>query len=412
MCEVQIMRKFNRKKNSSLDKGEVKAFLTMLSEGSRGNPHAYGLFSDKYMFRKEGAFHEEKAQVVGGVTTNILKHEPSFLVGHNRFTTQGCQTKNFNNHPFPTADWIIVHNGTIRNDNALCKTHNLNYEEETDSAIIVNLLQKFYSEGMSAEDCIVKVAESLVGGFSICAYNKTEDRLFYFKNESTHFGFRMFQFKDGSEVLVGSTKVDKFDDMFLEDYMIFVEPLYESYYDLPEAYSCVVYEISDKEIKELAYFTPQSVTSYYNNQSKNYGKRTTYNNGVKTTHYGGIHQQDWDSFDNDWKKEAKDIEVDSGSLTEVKEMEKAIVSTRVEKAGLRISEYIEDILDVDVGMEIVLSSQEIFFDIRGSIKDLYEDCNFLIDSLGINFWVKDGMLTTSFEEAVYFKDGVKNATTQ
>jgi predicted glutamine amidotransferase len=316
VCQVQIIKRFG--KNAKLDSNDIKAFFKLLEYGSYSNNDAFGFFGKNYMFRKAGAFHEEKPNTVGGLTKAIMDKETSFLVGHNRLATKGDEKKNFNNHPFPTKDWIIVHNGVLHNDEEICKTHGLDYKAETDSAVVVHLLQKLYEEKNDSLEAIKTVAESLSGSFSICVYNKTEDRLFYFKNKSTNFSFRLFVMNDGSEVLVGSTDEDNLDRIYTDSYMIFHNPLYQTYYHTISA-SGMIYEITDKDIRMICPFK-EAEYSYSNYHGTRYDTKTgTSSKEYKTT--GGIYDTDWEN--KDWQN-ARDIDYSNrnGELVEWDDMDK------------------------------------------------------------------------------------------
>ena len=51
-----------------------------------------------------------------------------------------------NNHPFHSKDFVLAHNGMISNDEQLKSKFNLNYKVETDSYVILSMIQKEYSK--------------------------------------------------------------------------------------------------------------------------------------------------------------------------------------------------------------------------------------------------------------------------
>lgn len=278
-----------------------------MSLGSYSNNDAWGVFGKNYLFKKAGAFHTEKKEFLGGITKNILSRNATFLVGHNRLATQGDEKNNFNNHPFPTKDWVIVHNGVLSNDRELITKHDLDYKEETDSAVVVQILQKLTDNGVESVTAIKTVAEEIEGSYSICAYQKTEGRLFYFKNDTTRFSFRLFELRDGSRILTGSTDSTNLDKIYVSNYMIFAKSEYESFYET-EPVAGVVYEITDKEIREVDSFTPKVKTTYYGSYYGKSGSTSGY--AGKSDYYakGGYYNDDWDGYE-DWQGKAKrDIE--------------------------------------------------------------------------------------------------------
>ena len=91
-----------------------------------------------------------------------------FTLGHTRKTTQGSEEKSQNNHPFTSEenDFILAHNGVIRNDKSL-KTYETDIE--TDSYAIVQQLEEQQEEQGSGLDIeIVKeVCNKLRGSFAL-----------------------------------------------------------------------------------------------------------------------------------------------------------------------------------------------------------------------------------------------------
>ena len=104
-----------------------------------------------------------------------------FLIGHNRLATTGSEKENKNNHPFETSNLMLVHNGVISNHDSLKGNFALDYPEETDSAIIIHLMEAYLEQDYSIEDAIKETAESLQGSYSVMVYHKPDDRIFYFK---------------------------------------------------------------------------------------------------------------------------------------------------------------------------------------------------------------------------------------
>ena len=89
------------------------------------------------------------------------------VIGHTRMTTQGSESRNYNNHPFEgkTAKncFALAHNGMLYNDKELRKTRNISETEiETDSYIAVQLLEQ--NESVDTVS-IKKMAETVEGSF-------------------------------------------------------------------------------------------------------------------------------------------------------------------------------------------------------------------------------------------------------
>ena len=89
------------------------------------------------------------------------------VIGHTRMTTQGSESRNYNNHPFEgrTAKncFALAHNGILYNDKELRVKKNIPETEiETDSYIAVQLLEQ--EKNLNAEN-ISKMAELVKGSF-------------------------------------------------------------------------------------------------------------------------------------------------------------------------------------------------------------------------------------------------------
>ena len=90
-------------------------------------------------------------------------------IGHTRWATHGAPTDN-NAHPHKSNDgrFAIVHNGIIENYMEL-KTSLINdgyrIESETDTEVVVHLLEKYYKGDIKA--CVRKVASKLKGSYAL-----------------------------------------------------------------------------------------------------------------------------------------------------------------------------------------------------------------------------------------------------
>ena len=91
----------------------------------------------------------------------------SAVMGHTRFTTQGSEKQNYNNHPFrgnAGTDFALAHNGVLYNDHELrIKEHLPQTEIETDSYIAVQLLEK---QGKLDFDSLKNMAEAVCGSYT------------------------------------------------------------------------------------------------------------------------------------------------------------------------------------------------------------------------------------------------------
>ena len=94
-------------------------------------------------------------------------------IGHTRWATHGKVT-DLNAHPHPSNSGkiAIVHNGIVENFEELKKqleNVGYNFKSETDSEIIVNLLQKNYESTKNVKDTIIKTVSEIKGHYAFVA---------------------------------------------------------------------------------------------------------------------------------------------------------------------------------------------------------------------------------------------------
>lgn len=122
---------------------------------------------------------------------NVPAHEMDFsfpdgtkiVIGHTRWTTQGDEKYNYNNHPFMSQDkgFIMAHNGIIRNDKDIRKDFRLPETEiETDSYIAVQLAE---SRGCLNFKSLKFTAEELIGTF-VLTYLQADNTLYIVKGDN------------------------------------------------------------------------------------------------------------------------------------------------------------------------------------------------------------------------------------
>ena len=89
------------------------------------------------------------------------------IMGHTRFTTQGLASKNENNHPFPSkfGKFTMAHNGVLSNDDILKFEHKLDYTVDTDSYVVVSMLDTLHN-GVVNFDTLKDVVEKVGGTFN------------------------------------------------------------------------------------------------------------------------------------------------------------------------------------------------------------------------------------------------------
>ena len=107
------------------------------------------------------------------------------VIGHTRFTTQGSEKRNCNNHPFDghcgTEAFALAHNGVLYNDKELRREQHLPPTPvETDSYIAVQLLEQ--EQNLDAEN-IKRMAELVEGSF-VFTILRNDNTLFLVKGNN------------------------------------------------------------------------------------------------------------------------------------------------------------------------------------------------------------------------------------
>ena len=127
----------------------------------RGN-HASGIAYNQgdhlTIYKRSKPAHKLKFRLPDGT---------SAVMGHTRFTTQGSEKQNYNNHPFrgnAGTDFALAHNGVLYNDKQLRRDRYLPMTRiETDSFIAVQLLE---AQGSLDFDSLKSMAETVCGSYT------------------------------------------------------------------------------------------------------------------------------------------------------------------------------------------------------------------------------------------------------
>ena len=111
--------------------------------------------------------------------------EARVIMGHTRFTTQGNEKFNWNNHPFPgragRTRFALAHNGVLYNDAALRKSLKLPLTKiQTDSYVAVQLIEQQKALHL---DSLKKMAEQVEGSFSFTVLDE-QDNLYWVKGDN------------------------------------------------------------------------------------------------------------------------------------------------------------------------------------------------------------------------------------
>jgi hypothetical protein len=248
MCELQFIY---RKEN--LRKQDLNEFIKMLQFGSLNNSHATGLFNRHFILKNKGLVNLD---LIKQHQKEILND--NFLIGHNRFKTNGSEDKNENNHPFILNSLVLVHNGIISNYRELENEFKfIKTEIETDSYIILRLINHFLKSN-KLEDrikgittAIKKTCGKIKGSYSVFLYDKISNKIFYFKDNSTEF----YIYKVGNN-LIGTTTQIKINYIY--------ENIHKVELNLKD--NCIYLIENDLSFKKLDKFKPlKDYRDYYKN---------------------------------------------------------------------------------------------------------------------------------------------------
>ena len=126
------------------------------------------------------------------------------VIGHTRFTTQGSEKHNYNNHPFEGKTdgcfFALAHNGVLHNDKKLkLQYHFPETKIETDSYVAVQLLEMQNAVNF---DTIRNVAETVQGSFMFTIL-KNDNTLFLVKGSNP---IAIYHFPEYGLYVYASTK--------------------------------------------------------------------------------------------------------------------------------------------------------------------------------------------------------------
>lgn len=243
MCRNTIMYALNGK----LEKEDIEKLFYIVEDGATYNRDATGIVNNRLAVIKTGDWNKVDISKQGKVKKILENSE--WIITHNRLETKGDSKYSKNNHPFETKDFMMIHNGSISNSDSLKVEEGLKYEPETDSAIIINLIQKKTDEKCSIKEAIEYTIDKIWGSYSVLLIDKRNGDIYYFKNKSTSFTWAMVENK-GRRVVIGCTSEYAIADAYTKENMIFRDKDCERILT-QEAESGVLYRIREKKIEKV-----------------------------------------------------------------------------------------------------------------------------------------------------------------
>lgn len=193
MCAIFGFLNHGNKVSNAVLKKIIKA-LSVCAEvrGTDATGISYVKDGEMVTFKKPAPAHKVKLYFPTGTKA---------VVGHTRFTTQGSEKCNYNNHPFYSEKgFALAHNGVLYNDRELRKEYMLlDTKIETDSYIAVQLLEHF---GGADVKSIKQMSELVEGSFTFTIL-RNDNTLFLVKGSNP---IAVYHFKQLGLYIYASTK--------------------------------------------------------------------------------------------------------------------------------------------------------------------------------------------------------------
>ncbi|MBS4196617.1 glutamine--fructose-6-phosphate transaminase (isomerizing) [Lederbergia citri] len=137
--------------------------------------------SGVHIFKEKGRIADLRSAVDGELFAQAG-------IGHTRWATHGVPSRsNAHPHQSTSARFTLVHNGVIENYTLLQQKYlqDVSFQSDTDSEVIVQLVEKFVGEGIDAEEAIRKTLALLEGSYAIAIIDtENTDTIFVAKNKS------------------------------------------------------------------------------------------------------------------------------------------------------------------------------------------------------------------------------------
>lgn len=155
-------------------------------------------------FNARDGLHIHKKPLPAHKAKLYIPENVKVVMGHTRFTTQGSEKHNYNNHPFRgttcNGQFALAHNGVLRNDDMLKLVHKLPETNiETDSYVAVQLIEK---KQQLSFDSLKFMAESVSGSFCFTVLDE-KDNLYLIKGDNP---MTIYDFPALGMVIYASTK--------------------------------------------------------------------------------------------------------------------------------------------------------------------------------------------------------------
>ena len=211
MCAIFGFLDYGKKVSANTLKRLLRALsVAAESRGTDATGISYVNNGDIVTFKKAKPAHKVKLYFPKGSTA---------VIGHTRFTTQGSEKHNYNNHPFKgstdTHSFALAHNGVLYNDSELRREKALpDTQIETDTYIAVQLLEH---ENIVDSNSIKSMAEAVRGSF-VFTILRDDNTLFLVKGDNPitliHFPeYGLYVYASTTAILNSAMKAVKFSGL-------------------------------------------------------------------------------------------------------------------------------------------------------------------------------------------------------
>ena len=137
--------------------------------------------NEVYVCKEKGRIADLRKYIDGNVTGTIG-------IGHTRWATHGTPNK-INSHPHQSSSkrFTLVHNGIIENEEELRQKYlnETDFQSDTDTEVIVQLLEKFVNDGEATELAIRHTMSKLIGSYALAIIDKLDMNALYAAKNKT-----------------------------------------------------------------------------------------------------------------------------------------------------------------------------------------------------------------------------------
>ena len=142
----------------------------------------------------------------------LRRKMPEFFIGHTRLGTGSSPIINNNNHPFVGKHYHMIHNGVVPSWKNVRKEHELSMDSETDSEVIIRMLEKSRANGDRSLGSVENVLNKIWGNMAVALLDTNAPYIWLFRNENPIWVFQVPPKVFGDDVYFFASLATIFDD--------------------------------------------------------------------------------------------------------------------------------------------------------------------------------------------------------